>query len=101
MTVEVNSISLQEAETNGQRGDNPLVDRNVDLIGHINVQVRVEVGHIEMNVEDFFAAKSGDVLKMEQGLDEPVTLWIDEKPVARGRLVAIDDNFGVQITEIT
>ncbi|MFX6483885.1 FliM/FliN family flagellar motor switch protein [Acinetobacter baumannii] len=44
--------------------------------------------------------KSGEVVRLAQQVNEPVVLRLDGKPVARGNLVAVDDNFGVQLTEI-
>jgi flagellar motor switch protein FliN/FliY len=77
-----------------------LVPRDIALFGHVSVRVRVEIGYVDLAIERLMACKPGDVLTLAQDLDTPVTLFVEDKPVARGTLVAVDDNFGVQITEI-
>lgn len=78
----------------------PLVRRDLALFGHVNVRLSVEVGYVDVAIDRLMACKSGDILTLAQDLDAPVTLLVDGKPVALGWLVAVEDNFGVQITEI-
>lgn len=77
-----------------------LVPRDLALFGHVNVRVRVEIGHADVSIDRLLGCRAGDVLGLAQDLDAPVTLLVEDKPVARGLLVAVDDNFGVQLTEI-
>ena len=46
------------------------------------------------------AEVQGDVVSMNELLDEPLTLLLNDRPVARGELLAIDDHFGVRILEL-
>lgn len=78
----------------------PLVAREMELIGHVTVELVAEIGSARVNVERLFALKAGEVLALDQDISEPVLLRLDGKPVARGELVAVDDRLGVQITEI-
>jgi flagellar motor switch protein FliN len=70
------------------------------LIKHVMVELSVELGSAEMSVDELFALKAGDVVKLLQQVNQPATLCLDGKAVARGSLVAVDDNFGIQLTEI-
>jgi flagellar motor switch protein FliN/FliY len=77
-----------------------LCPRDINLFGHVNVEVTAEVGHAEISIEKLLGFKAGDVLQLKEKIETPLTLYINNKPVALGHLVAVDDNFGVQITEI-
>lgn len=77
-----------------------LVSREMGLIGHVTVELVAEIGSARLSVDELFALKAGAVLALEQGVNEPVLLRLDGKPVARGELVAVDDSLGVKITEI-
>lgn len=89
-------VELNPAPT----GNEPLVTRDLSLFGHVNVRVTAEVGHAELSIEKLLASKSGDVISLVQSVETPITLLVNGKAVARGQLVAVEDNFGVQITEI-
>lgn len=99
MAKAVENIELEtlvQKETTGA----PLCPRDINLFGHVNVEVTAEIGHAEISIEKLLGFKSGDVLQLKEKIETPLTLYINNKPVAFGHLVAVDDNFGVQITEI-
>jgi flagellar motor switch protein FliN/FliY len=97
--VIVAPIELKEATQESIGGD-PLIKRNLGLLGHVNVRLNVVLGAAEMNVEKLFALTKGETVALDADLDAPVTLQLDSKPIARGHLVAVDDCFGLKITEI-
>lgn len=100
MTNIVDHIELDEAQSLDNAHLQPLIKRDMGLIKHVLVELSVDVGSAKMPVEEFFNLKAGDVVKLLQQVNEPVTLRLDGKAVARGELVAVDDNFGIQLTDI-
>lgn len=76
------------------------LSRDIGLIGHVQVAMTAQVGTVTMSVERLFALAAGDVVKMNELLEAPLTLMLDGKPVARGELLAVDDHFGVRIVEV-
>lgn len=100
MTTVVDPIELEESHPVDNRTLAPLIKRDLGLIKHVRVELTVELGSTEMTVDELFALKSGDVVKLLQQVNEPARLCLDGKAVARGNLVAVDDNFGLQLTEI-
>lgn len=94
--IELDEIAEREPAADGK----PLVDRDFSLIRDVSVEMSAVIGHARLSVDALFALKSGEVLKLEQGLDEPMTFYLAGKPVARGNLVAVDDHFGIQVTEV-
>lgn len=77
-----------------------LKESNLDIVKGVKVKLEVRVGESEMTVDEFLSLGQGSVVKLDQATTAPVDLLIDGKIVARGHLVAADDNFGVQITEL-
>ncbi|HEY0199022.1 MAG TPA: FliM/FliN family flagellar motor switch protein [Rhodanobacter sp.] len=85
------------AEGNRDAG---MLPRDMGLIGHVEVALVAEIGHAEMTVDELFKLRKDDVVRLKQCVDEPVTLLLDGKAVAKGALVAIEDHLGIKITEI-
>ena len=74
--------------------------RDIELIGHVQVSLTAQVGTISLSVEQLFGLKNGDVVSMNELLEAPLTLMLNGKPVARAELLAVDDHFGVRILEL-
>ncbi|MCZ4324635.1 MULTISPECIES: FliM/FliN family flagellar motor C-terminal domain-containing protein [Pseudomonas] len=100
MTTVVDHIELDEARPVANSQLTPLIKRDMGLIKHVMVELSVELGSAELSVDELFNLKAGDVVKLLTQVNEPATLNLDGKAIARGTLVAVDDNFGIQLTEI-
>ena len=96
----VNPLDLPPASENAPTGY-PLVNNDMSLIGHVPVTLTALVGSVSISIDKLFALKKGEVLEMNESLDMPITLQLNGKSVARGELVAVEDNFGIRITELT
>lgn len=66
----------------------------------IKTQVRVTVGQVDLTVQDLLSLKLNQVVSLNQALDAPVDLTLNGQVIARGVLVAVDEHFGVRITEL-
>lgn len=95
----VSSIDLPDAPAAAPTGL-PLVPKDMGLVGHVPVALTALVGSVSISIEQLFALKNGDVVAMNESLDAPITLQLNGKAVARGELVAVEDNFGIRITEL-
>lgn len=78
----------------------PLIRRDMSLLGHVNVKLEVVLGSTQVRVDKLFGLSKGDSLELDTHLDGQVTLQLEGRSIARGKLVAVGDNFGLQITEI-
>ncbi len=93
--------SIELAEFGG--ADSPgrsLFGENLDLIRNVKVRLAVSVGGCELSVKELFALKQNSVLSLDKNTRDLVEITLDGKVIARGTLVAVDDNFGVRISEI-
>jgi flagellar motor switch protein FliN len=96
----VRGIELTELEADADKG-RTLLDENHELIRAIKVRVSVSVGKCELTVKDLLALKEDAVLTLDKDTRAPVDILLDGKLIARGHLVAVDDNFGVRVSEIS
>lgn len=70
------------------------------LIDSVAVELDAHLGQAKMTVGALTALKPGAVVPLEAALNRPVELRLGDAIVARGELVAVDDRFGVRLTEI-
>ena len=77
-----------------------LLDANLEVVQDLKVRLTVSVGGAQLSIGELFALKEGATLKLDKTTSEPIDIFLDDKLVARGELMAADDNFAVRITEI-
>jgi flagellar motor switch protein FliN len=75
-------------------------DNGMDLLLDISLPVTVELGRTRMMIRDILHLAPGSVLGLDKLAGEPVDILINEKSIARGEVVVIDENFGVRLTSI-
>ncbi|MGI6296159.1 MAG: flagellar motor switch protein FliN [Armatimonadota bacterium] len=92
----VRSVSFGQLGTAAEN----VASGGVGLIMDVNVQVSVELGRSVMKVRDVLGLGPGSVVELDKHAGEPVEVVVNNKMVARGEVVVIDENFGVRITEI-
>jgi flagellar motor switch protein FliN len=78
----------------------PLVGLDSVVFRNVQVALRARLGDVSMTVEELLALKTGAILKLDRALGEPVELFLNDALVARGEIVAVDDNFAIRLVEI-
>jgi flagellar motor switch protein FliN/FliY len=78
--------------TRGELGMEPILD--------VALQVRVELGTTQMTVEEVLALGVGSVVELDRLAGEPVDIVVNNRLIARGEVVVVEENFGVRVTEI-
>lgn len=73
---------------------------SLNPLHQIKTRIQVCAGTAVISVGELLALRAHQVLTLEQGIEEPVDLLLDGQVIARGQLVAVDDCFGVRITEL-
>ena len=67
----------------------------------VQLPVSIRFGETEMVLEDIVKLGVGSVIELNATIDEPVSLIVNGKSLARGEVVTIDGFYGVRITEIS
>ncbi|QST01593.1 flagellar motor switch phosphatase FliY [Pontibacillus sp. ALD_SL1] len=74
--------------------------RNLDMLMDIPLKVTVELGRTKRTIKDILELSSGSIVELDKLAGEPVDILVNDKPIAQGEVVVIDENFGVRVTEI-
>jgi flagellar motor switch protein FliN/FliY len=93
-------VVLSDLPAGAQPAGAPLVQGNLSLVEGVKVRVDASLGSAEMTVGELFALRRDSVVALEAALDAPIELRLAGKLVALGQLVAVDERFGLRITEI-
>ena len=73
--------------------------KSLDLVLDIKVNVTVQLGSCELPMREVLALAPGTILQLAQKANEPVSLHVNQKLVARGEVVLVGDSFGIRVTE--
>lgn len=74
--------------------------RNLNLLLDIPLQVTVELGRQNKTVQEILDLSPGSVVELDKLAGEPVDILINQKLIAKGEVVVIEENFGVRVTDI-
>lgn len=78
----------------------PAMPRNLDFLLDVTLQVSVEVGRNRMTIQDLLQLGQGSVVELSKLAGEPLDVFVNERLVARGEAVIVNEKFGVRITDI-
>lgn len=81
----------------GGPGEKPV---GIDLLGDVHLNVKIELGRTRMLVEDVLRLGDGSVVELDKLAGDPVDIYVNDRPVARGEVLVLNDNFCVRINEI-
>ena len=72
----------------------------IDLILDVPLPVAVELGRARMQIQDVLKLAPGSIVELDKSAGDPVDILINGRPIAKGEVVVIDENFGVRLTSI-
>jgi flagellar motor switch protein FliN/FliY len=93
--VEFNSLGDDAATALGH-----VVDADLTRLTEVTVELTVEVGRTRMQLGETMSLGPGSVVTLDRLADKPVDLLVNGRPIARGEVVVIDEQFGLRITEV-
>ena len=85
--------NLAPAASAGEQG-------NIGLIMDVFMEMTVELGRTKKTIKDILGMGEGTIIELDKLAGEPVDILVNHKPIAKGEVVVIDENFGVRVTEI-
>lgn len=74
--------------------------KKLDMILDIPLRVSVELGRTRMLVNDLLQLGQGSVIELSKLAGEPLEVLVNEKLVARGEVVVVNEKFGIRLTDI-
>lgn len=95
MRTKRNPAPLEAAAMDAE-GSNP----NLGMILDLPLEVTVRLGQTRILIRDLLRMDKNSVLELTQGADDPLDIVVNDKVLARGEVVVMDDRLGVRITDI-
>ncbi len=94
-------IALAELDGAAQTDGNPRTPRDMEAMYEIPVTVSAVLGRATIQVNQLLRLGRGAVVELDRKLGEPIDIFVNNRLVARGEVVMVDDNrLGVTMTEI-
>ncbi|HLP02699.1 MAG TPA: flagellar motor switch protein FliN [Opitutaceae bacterium] len=75
-------------------------DRNLDILLDVKVKITVQLGSSQLPMREVMELQPGSVIQLNQLANDPVGLYVNDKLIAYGEVVVVEDNFGIKITEL-
>ena len=104
---ETTDLSLKELEDNkvlspaDVLGDRPMVsEKDLNAIYDIPVQVQAVLGRAQMQVSQLLKLGRGAVVELDRKVGEAIDIYVNNRLVARGEVVVVEDRLGITMTEI-
>jgi flagellar motor switch protein FliN/FliY len=102
MTMRPNRIYLSPTEGGAvaEPDSDEGIPGNLAMIMDLPLEVTVRLGHTRILIGDLLRLDKNSVLELSQGADEPLDIVVNDKVLARGEVVVMDDRLGIRITDI-
>lgn len=91
--VEFQAFDQNAADGHGSRN-------NLDMLMDIPLSVTVELGRTKRSVKEILELSAGSIIELDKLAGEPVDILVNQRIVAKGEVVVIEENFGVRVTDI-
>jgi len=87
---------VKEIKQDGDGKQSP----NLDFILDIPLEISVELGRTKIPISDLLQLGQGSVIELAKMTGEPLEILVNQRLVARGEVVVINDKFGVRLTDV-
>ena len=101
MTEEIDEVADDKKTEGGGQGAGEATDtQDLEFILDIPLELSVELGRKKMLVNDLLQLGQGSIVELNKLAGEPLEIFINNKLVARGEVVVVNEKFGVRLTDI-
>lgn len=105
MSTETENVSFAEIPDEPKKNEDNFYDdappeKDMHAIYDIPVQVSAVLGRTTMQVSQLLKLGRGAVINLDRRIGEPIDVYVNNRLVARGEVVVVDDKLGITMTEI-
>lgn len=93
------SMTLDLPDFGGERLSG-LEAESISLLNDVKLDVKIELGRANMRIEEVLQLGEGSVVELDKLAGDPVDVLVNERLVARGEVLVLNDNFCVRISEV-
>ena len=94
------SEALGDGDIPGSLMDAPNAPEGIDMLRDVDLHVAIELGRTNMLVEDVLKITDGSVIELDKLAGDPVDVYVNDRLVARGEVLVLNDNFCIRVSEI-
>ena len=89
-----------DSDSGGEGGKAAPSALEMDFLLDVQLNIGVEVGRTQVQVEDLLQLDQGSVLELDSTVGQPLDIRVNNQLVARGEVVVVNEKFAVRITDI-
>jgi flagellar motor switch protein FliN/FliY len=93
---EVSTVQFDEVQGSERRGNS----LELDFLLDIPLEMTVELGRCKMLINDLLQLGQGSVLELTKLAGEPMEVFVNNRLIARGEVVVVNEKFGVRLTDV-
>lgn len=90
---------LEDTQTVSHK-DRVIDERDLDPVLDVPIKLTAILGRTKLPISEVLRLAEGSVLELEKAIGEPVELLVNDRLVARGEVVLVDNQLGVTLSEI-
>ncbi|MBQ8475517.1 flagellar motor switch protein FliN [bacterium] len=93
--ITVRPVKFQEFELTEP---NRAIKKNLDIMQDVSMHISVELGRTKSTIKEVMDMEEGSIVELDKIAGEQVEIYVNEKLVAKGEVIVIEDKFGVRVT---
>ena len=95
-TLEVQSADFAELDSSSDE----TTENKMDMLFEVELDVTIELGRKKMSIQEVLQLGKGSVIELSKLAGEPVDIYVNQKQLAKGEVVVVDENFAIRITTL-
>ncbi|MBN4052510.1 flagellar motor switch protein FliN [bacterium AH-315-K20] len=76
------------------------IPAELDLLSDVNLNVKIELGRTRLLIDDVLRLNEGSVVELDKLAGDPVDIYVNDRHIARGEVLVLNDNFCIRVNEI-
>ena len=96
----LNHIPVFRELSNRPAQDAAASQDELERLRDVEVTVRIELGRARLKIADVLGLEEGSVVQLDRSSEDPVDVYVNDRLVARGEVVVVNDQFAVRLTEV-
>ena len=80
--------------------NNMIDSKNIAKVANVQVSLCAELGRAKLQLKDAIEYYTGSIIALDKTTSDPIDIFVNDILIARGKIVAIEDSYGIKIVEI-
>lgn len=97
---QVKEPEFQDIKEEKREEDNNEQKRDIEFLLDIPVEITVQLGSTRMMIKELLQLGQGSVIELDKLAGEPMEVLVNNKLIARGEVVVVNEKFGIRLTDI-